>query len=64
MDAILSLTSISAASLSMDKEIGAIVPGMAADLVGVVGNPLTDITALRRVTFVMKGGTVFRGPAR
>jgi imidazolonepropionase-like amidohydrolase len=48
----------------MDKEIGAIVPGMAADLVGVVGNPLTDITALRRVTFVMKGGTVFRGPAR
>ena len=31
MDAIVSLTSISAASLNMDKEIGAIVPGMAAD---------------------------------
>ncbi|HTM31093.1 MAG TPA: amidohydrolase family protein [Vicinamibacterales bacterium] len=64
MDAILSLTSISAASMNMDKEIGAIAPGMAADLVGVVGNPLTDIRSLRRVTFVMKGGTVFRGAQR
>jgi imidazolonepropionase-like amidohydrolase len=63
-DAILSLTSISAASLGMEKEIGAIAPGMAADLVAVVGNPLTDINALRRVTFVMKGGTVFRGAQR
>jgi len=63
-DAILSLTSISAASLGLEKEIGAIAPGMAADLVAVVGNPLTDINALRRVTFVMKGGTVFRGAQR
>jgi imidazolonepropionase-like amidohydrolase len=63
-DAILSLTSISAASLGMEKDIGAIAPGMAADLVAVVGNPLTDINALRRVTFVMKGGTVFRGAQR
>jgi len=64
MDAILSLTSISAASMSLDKEIGAIAPGMAADLAAVAGNPLTDIEALRRVTFVMKGGTVFRGAQR
>jgi imidazolonepropionase-like amidohydrolase len=64
MDAIMSLTSISAASMNMDKEIGAVAPGMAADLVAVGGNPLTDINALRRVTFVMKGGTVFRGPQR
>jgi imidazolonepropionase-like amidohydrolase len=63
-DAILSLTSISAASLGMAKEIGAIAPGMAADLVAVAGNPLTDINALRRVTFVMKGGIVFRGAQR
>jgi imidazolonepropionase-like amidohydrolase len=63
MDAILSLTSISAASMNLDKQIGAIAPEMAADLVAVAGDPLTDINALRRVTFVMKGGTVFRGPA-
>jgi hypothetical protein len=31
--------------------------------VAVAGNPLADISALRRVTFVMKGGSVFRGPA-
>jgi imidazolonepropionase-like amidohydrolase len=61
MDAILSLTSISAASMNMDKEIGTIAPGLAADLVGVAGDPLTDINALRRVRFVMKGGTIFRG---
>jgi imidazolonepropionase-like amidohydrolase len=63
MDAIVSLTSISAASLGMEKQIGAIAPGLAADLVAVAGNPLADISALRRVTFVMKGGSVFRGPA-
>jgi imidazolonepropionase-like amidohydrolase len=60
MDAIVSLTSISAASMGLDKEIGAIAPGMAADLVAVTGNPLTDIEALRRVTFVMKGGVRYR----
>jgi imidazolonepropionase-like amidohydrolase len=64
VDAIRSLTSISAASMNLDKEIGSIAPGMAADLVAVAGNPLTDINALRRVTFVMKGGTVFRGAQR
>jgi imidazolonepropionase-like amidohydrolase len=62
MDAIRSLTAISAASMNLDKEIGAIAPGLAADLVAVAGNPLTDINALRRVTFVMKGGKVYRGP--
>lgn len=63
-DAIRSLTSIAAASMSLDQEIGTIAPGMTADLVAVDGNPLSDIDALRRVTFVMKGGTVFRGPPR
>ena len=64
MDAIRSLTSISAASMNLDKEIGTIAPGLAADLVAVDGNPFTDINALRRVTFVMKGGTVYRGAQR
>jgi imidazolonepropionase-like amidohydrolase len=61
-DAITSLTSISAESMGLGKEIGTIAPGFAADLVAVTGNPLTDIAALRRVAFVMKGGTVYRGP--
>ncbi|HUK16769.1 MAG TPA: amidohydrolase family protein [Bryobacteraceae bacterium] len=58
MDAILSATSVAAESLGMDKEIGAIAAGYRADLVAADGNPLDDITAVRRVVFVMKGGEV------
>ena len=39
---------------------GAIAPGLVADLIGVDGNPAEDITALRRVVFVMKGGQVVK----
>lgn len=64
MDAIRSLTSISAESMNLQMETGAIYPGLAADLVAVEGNPLTDITALQRVRFVMRGGTVYRNDRR
>jgi imidazolonepropionase-like amidohydrolase len=37
-----------------------VAPGMEADLVAVRGNPLEDITAVRNVVFVMKGGQMFR----
>jgi imidazolonepropionase-like amidohydrolase len=60
MDAIVSATSVSAASLGLGARIGAIAPGFDADLVAVDGNPLDDITPVRRVVFVMKGGEVFR----
>ncbi|HXS95798.1 MAG TPA: amidohydrolase family protein [Candidatus Limnocylindrales bacterium] len=60
MDAILSATSVSAQSLGLGDKIGAVATGLDADLVAVDGNPLTDITAVRRVVFVMKGGRVFR----
>jgi imidazolonepropionase-like amidohydrolase len=64
MDAIVSLTSLSAESLRMQDTIGAIAAGMQADLVAVDGDPVTDITALRRVAFVMKAGTIYRNETR
>jgi imidazolonepropionase-like amidohydrolase len=59
-DAIMSGTSLAAESLGMADRIGSIGPGLEADLVAVDGDPLTDITAVRRVVFVMKGGKVYR----
>ncbi len=64
MDAIVSATSVSAESLGMGKEIGSVAPGMQADLVAVAGDPIADITAVRRVVFVMRGGKVYRNTAR
>jgi imidazolonepropionase-like amidohydrolase len=56
-DAIRSITSLAAQSLRV-KEIGTLAPGFQADVIAVDGDPLKDITALRRVRFVMKGGRV------
>jgi imidazolonepropionase-like amidohydrolase len=44
----------------MQKQIGSIGLGMEADLIATVGNPAEDITAVRRVVFVMKGGQVYK----
>ena len=60
MAAIVAGTSLSAQSLNLGDKIGTLAPGMEADIVGVDGDPLQDITALRRVVFVMKGGKVFK----
>ena len=60
MDAIVSATSLAAESLRLQDLVGAVAPGMEADLIAVEGNPLQDITALRRVAFVMKGGVVYK----
>ena len=60
MDAMISATSRSAESLGMGDTIGSVMPGYEADLVATDGNPLDDITAVRRVVFVMKGGKVYR----
>lgn len=60
MDAISILTAKSAESMNLQRELGAIYPGLAADLVAVDGNPLTDITALQRVRFVMRNGVVYK----
>ena len=60
MDAIVSLTSLSAESLRLQDTLGSVGPGLQADLVAVDGDPLADITALQRVIFVMKGGRIYR----
>jgi imidazolonepropionase-like amidohydrolase len=60
MDAIVSGTSLAAESLGLQNKIGAIAEGMEADLVAVAGNPLEDITAVRKVVFVMRAGHVYR----
>jgi imidazolonepropionase-like amidohydrolase len=59
-DALISATSVSAESLGLGSRIGAIAVGYDADLVATEGNPLDDITAVRRVRFVMKAGKVYR----
>jgi len=53
-------TSVNAESIGLGDRIGSIAPGLEADLVAVDGDPLADITAVRRVRFVMKGGQVYR----
>ncbi len=60
MDALISGTSMAAESLRMADKIGSLTEGMEADLVGVVGNPLDDITAVRHVVFVMKHGQIYK----
>lgn len=58
LDAITSITSLAAAALGMGDRLGAVAPGLEADLVAVDGDPARDITALQRVVFVMKGGGI------
>jgi imidazolonepropionase-like amidohydrolase len=60
MDAIVSATSRAAAALRLGDRIGTLAPGFEADIIAVEGDPLTDITAVRRVRFVMKGGVVYK----
>ena len=48
--------------LGWDARVGSLAPGKLADMVAVPGDPLADIHVTERVSFVMKGGVVYKGP--
>ena len=60
MQAVQSATTVAAAQLGWDKDVGSLTPGHWADMVAVSSNPLADITTLEKVSHVMKGGEVVR----
>jgi len=62
IEAIRSATTRAAELLRMEKQIGSIEKGKLADIIAVEGNPVDDIKALTRVTFVMKAGHVYKSP--
>jgi imidazolonepropionase-like amidohydrolase len=60
MAALVSANSLAADALGMSDRLGALAPGYEADIIALDGNPLTDLTAVRRVVFVMRGGVVYK----
>jgi imidazolonepropionase-like amidohydrolase len=64
MIAMVSANSLAAEAMGMGDQIGSIAPGTQADIIALDGDPLKDITAVRRVVFVMKGGVVYKSAAR
>jgi imidazolonepropionase-like amidohydrolase len=64
MAAMVSANSLGAEAMGLGDQIGSIAPGLQADIIALDGDPLTDITAVRRVVFVMKGGVVYKNAAR
>jgi len=64
MAALVSAHSLGAEALGMSDRIGSVAPGFEADIIALDGDPLRDITAVRRVVFVMKGGVVYKNAVR
>jgi imidazolonepropionase-like amidohydrolase len=63
MDALIGAPPLAAEAIGMKDTLGTIAPGFEADIIALDGDPLADITAVRRVVFVMKGGKVFKNVA-
>ena len=64
MVAMVSANSLGAEALNLAGQIGSIAPGLQADIIAIDGDPLKDITAVRRVLFVMKSGVVYKNTRR
>ncbi|HSE31663.1 MAG TPA: amidohydrolase family protein [Pyrinomonadaceae bacterium] len=60
MAAMISANSLAAEALHLSDQIGSITPGLQADIIALDGDPLKDITAVRRVVFVMRSGVVYK----
>ena len=63
MTAMISANSLAAEAMRISDQIGFIAPGLQADIIALDGDPTKDITAVRRVIFVMKGGVVYKNVA-
>ncbi len=64
MAALVSANALGAEAMGMADQIGSIAPGLQADIIALNGDPLKDITSVRRVVFVMKGGTIYKNIAQ
>jgi len=64
LQALQSATTQAAKLLEMEADVGRIQPGKYADIVAVEADPTRDISALRTIRFVIKGGVVYRDDSR
>lgn len=65
MAALVSANTVAAQAIGMGDRLGKLASGYEADIIALDGDPLTDLTAVRRVVFVMRGGVIYKwsGPA-
>ena len=62
MQALVSANRVAAEAIGLGDRIGTLAKGYAADIIALDGNPLEDLSAVRRVVFVMRGGVVYKWP--